>query len=91
MVFETDWCGACHIITPILDRLVIDYQEKLKIGKFDFDVNKLIPYEYSVYDIPTFLFFKNGKLIDQIVGTVSKKGIESRLKILLKKDNTLEN
>jgi len=91
VVFETDWCGACHIIAPILDRLAIDYNKKVKIGKFNFDDNKMIPHLFRVYDVPTLLFFKNGQLKDLIVGAVSKKKLESRLSFLLKIDSSLEN
>ena len=91
VVFETDWCGACHIIAPILDRLAIDYNQKIKIGKFNFDDNKLIPHLFRVYRIPTLLFFKNGHLVDLIIGAVSKKRLEGWLSLLLRTDCDWEN
>jgi thioredoxin 1 len=91
VVFETDWCGACHIIEPILDGLAIEFDRELKIGRFDFDDNRLIPRLFGVYVLPTLLFFKNGQLIDLIVGAVSKRKLESRLSLLLGLDSSLWN
>lgn len=91
VVFETDWCGACHIIAPMLDELAIDHARELKIGRFDFDNDWKIPRLFGVDAVPTLLFFRNGQLIDLIVGAISKRKLRRRLSLLLRMDSSLWN
>lgn len=78
-----DWCGTCHIMDPIIEKLAVDYKGQIKFGKLDIDTNERIAREYGVSELPFLLFFKNGQPVDHIIGAVSKKVLETRLKELL--------
>jgi len=69
------WCGPCRLLDPIFNELYEDYKDKVIIGKVNVDENPNIPQKYSVLNIPTILFIKNGELVDKIVGAVPKRAI----------------
>jgi thioredoxin 1 len=81
---EADWSGTCHIISPILDHLAHIYKGRILIGKLNVETNKQLAREYGVTELPLLLFFKNGNLIDHIIGAVSKSELEAKLQYLLK-------
>jgi thioredoxin 1 len=70
-----EWCGPCRMIAPHIEALHDEYQGKAVIGKLDVDSNPQIPSKYGVLNIPTILFFKNGQVVDKVVGAVPKKVI----------------
>jgi len=70
--FWAEWCGPCRIIAPIIEELAEQYQGKVKVGKLDVDQNPQIAIKYGVRSIPTVLFFKNGEVVDSILGAVPK-------------------
>ena len=74
------WCAPCHMISPIVEELADEYAGKIKVGKLNVDQNPNVPGRYNVRAIPTLLFFKDGKLYDQIVGVVPKSTIEEVIK-----------
>ena len=76
--FWATWCGPCRIISPILDQLSVEYEGKVKISKMDVDANIKTASRFNVRSIPMLLFFKNGKVVDQIIGAVPKKMIQSK-------------
>lgn len=78
-----DWCGACDIIAPALERLAIEYEGKIRFGRLDIDTNEPIAREFGVTDLPFLLFFKDGKLVDHIIGMVSQRVLEERIINLL--------
>lgn len=78
-----DWSGGCHIMSPILDELAFIYEEQIKFGKVDIQTNEKLANNYGVTDLPILLLFKNGDLRDHVIGTISKKELETRLKSLL--------
>jgi thioredoxin 1 len=67
------WCGPCKMIAPIIDEISADFVGKLSVGKLDADANRQTVTELGVKNIPTLLLFKNGKLVDKLVGAVSKQ------------------
>ena len=81
--FWAVWCGPCKMIAPIVEELAGQYDGKVKIGKLDVDNNPGVATKYGIRSIPTLLLFKDGKLVDQIVGAVPKGHIEEKLKAQL--------
>jgi len=77
------WCGPCRAIAPIIEELAGQYEGKVKIAKLDVDDNQATASKYNVRSIPTLLFFQNGKVVDQIVGSAPKSALEGRLNTLL--------
>ncbi|NWF90897.1 MAG: thioredoxin [Ignavibacteriaceae bacterium] len=78
--FWATWCGPCKAIAPIVEELANEYDGKVKIGKLDVDDNQQSAIKYGVRSIPTLLIFKNGKVVDTIVGAVPKPHILQKLK-----------
>jgi len=76
--FWATWCGPCRMIAPILDQLAKEYEGKVKITKLDVDQNIRTASRFNVRSIPMLLFFKGGKVVDQIIGAVPKTQIESK-------------
>jgi thioredoxin 2 len=78
------WCPYCRMLTPITERLAQDLEGRVKVAKMNIDENRVIPAQYTVQGVPTLLLFRDGKLIDRMVGVLSKEEIERRLKSLLR-------
>jgi thioredoxin 1 len=79
--FWATWCGPCRAISPIVEELAKEFSGRVKITKLNVDENPATPGQYGVRGIPTLLLFKEGKVLDQIVGSVPK----ARLKALIEK------
>jgi len=77
--FWAAWCGPCKMIAPVIDELAKEYAGKAKIGKVDVDSNPKTATEYAVMSIPTIIFFKDGKVLNQIVGAVSKPELKRNI------------
>ncbi|MFQ6084525.1 MAG: thioredoxin [Candidatus Aminicenantia bacterium] len=77
--FWAVWCGPCRMIAPIVEELAEQYEGKLKVGKLDVDNNPQIAAKYGIRSIPTLLLFREGKVVEQIVGAVPRTYIESKL------------
>ncbi len=84
--FWAAWCGPCKMIAPTIEELAIEYDGKAKICKLDVDNNQRIAMQYGIRSIPTLLFFKNGQLVDQLVGAVPKSMIVEKLDNNLNKE-----
>ncbi|MCX7905252.1 MAG: thioredoxin [Elusimicrobiales bacterium] len=77
--FWAPWCGPCRMIAPIIDEIAAKYEGKVKVVKINTDENPKSASEYRITAIPTLLFFKEGKVIKEIVGVVPKEEIEKAL------------
>ncbi len=77
--FWAAWCGPCKMIAPFIDDLAKEYAGKMKIGKLDVDSNSKVVTQYGVMSIPTIIFFKNGKIMNQLVGAVSKHDLKRKI------------
>jgi thioredoxin 1 len=74
-----EWCAPCRMIAPLLDELAAESNGRYTITKLNVDENPRIASQFQIRSIPTLLIFKNGKLVDQIVGTKPKQAIAARL------------
>lgn len=81
--FWAVWCGPCKAIAPIVDELATAYAGKLKVAKVNVDQNAATPSRYGIRGIPALLFFKDGKVADQVVGYVGKDVIVEKLNRLI--------
>lgn len=70
--FGATWCGPCQMVGPIIEELAADYEGRAAIGKCDVDANSELPAQFGVRNIPTILFFKNGELVNKLVGAQPK-------------------
>ena len=81
--FWAVWCGPCKAIAPIVEGVATNYAGKIKVAKVNVDQNGATPSRYGIRGIPTLLFFKGGKVADQIVGYVPQDVIEAKVQRLL--------
>lgn len=77
--FWATWCGPCRKVGPVVEELAVEFKGKIKIGKLNIDDGPKIASAYGVMSIPTLMFFKDGKIIEQIVGAVSKSELKTKL------------
>lgn len=81
VLFSAPWCSACNTVTPYIAALQNQFQN-LAFAKIDVSKNPGLASRYSIMSLPNILFFKTGRVTEQIIGTTSKKTIEEKLKIL---------
>ena len=77
--FFAEWCGPCKMMAPIVDELAEENKGKWKVGKCDIDKNPELAQKFSVQSIPTVLFFKDGQVVDKVVGFQSKEALAAKL------------
>lgn len=77
--FWAVWCGPCKLIAPVVEEVSKEYEGRFKVGKMDIDNNPNVAMKYGIRSIPTLLIFKDGKVVDQIVGAVPKNVITSKM------------
>jgi thioredoxin 1 len=78
--FWATWCGPCRMISPILDQLAVEYAGKAKVAKVDVDANMRTATRFNVRSIPMVLFFKDGKVVDQVIGAVPRPVLEEKFR-----------
>jgi thioredoxin 2 len=78
------WCNPCRTLSPIIDELASDYANGVKVAKLNVDENPVTASQYGIRSIPTMLFFKEGKLVERLVGAQSKEQIEKHLLSIIK-------
>ena len=81
--FWAEWCGPCLMVSPIIDELATEYEGKVTIGKMDVDNNNDVVAQFGIRNIPTVLFFKDGKLVDKQVGAAQKSAFVAKIDALL--------
>ncbi len=77
--FWAEWCGPCRMIGPVVEEMAGEYEGKAKIGKVNVDINPEISVKYGIRSIPALLIFKDGQVVDQIVGAVPKSQLTKQL------------
>ena len=77
--FWAEWCGPCQMLAPVIEQLQGELSGKIKIGKLNIDNNTNTPAKYKVRAIPTLLIFKNGKVMEQLVGVQPKNTINQKI------------
>lgn len=77
--FWANWCTPCKMIGPIIEELAKEYAGKMKIGKLDVDSNSHSASTYGVMSIPTLIFFKGGRVMDQVSGALNKSALKKKI------------
>ena len=77
--FWAPWCGPCRMVAPVVEAIAEAHSGRLKVVKVDTDANPEIAMQYGIMSIPTLMLFKDGEVIDRMVGYMPKAALESRL------------
>ncbi|HKJ44505.1 MAG TPA: thioredoxin [Balneolales bacterium] len=81
--FWAEWCGPCRMIGPIVDQMAQEYDGKAKFAKLDVDNNPEVSIKYGIRSIPALLIFKDGEVVDQVIGAVPKSHLKKQLEAQL--------
>ena len=81
--FWAPWCGPCRMLSPVIDKLTEEFEGKAKICKVNTDEQEVLSAQFGIRSIPTMLFFKNGEVVDQMVGATSEQVLKDKLNALL--------
>jgi len=81
--FYADWCAPCLILGPHVEQIAANYEGRASVGKLDVDANGPVAARFGIQGIPTVLFFKDGKLMDRVVGLVPEEELTRRLDSLI--------
>ena len=77
--FWAAWCGPCKAIAPTVDQMAVEYAGKLKVVKVDVDANMEVSNRYGIMSIPSLVLFKNGQMVEKIVGALPKPAVVSKI------------
>ncbi|MDD5165784.1 MAG: thioredoxin [Candidatus Omnitrophica bacterium] len=77
--FWAAWCGPCKMIAPAIEELAAEFNGKIKIGKVDVDDNSRTATSYGIMSIPTLIFFKDGKVTEQVTGALNKSALKKKI------------
>lgn len=81
--FYADWCGPCNALSPILTELAEDYPTDLVIAKVNVDKNSDLARDFGIRSIPTLFFMKEGKILDQVNGHLTKSNLEQKFQKII--------
>lgn len=81
--FWAEWCGPCKMIGPVVEQLANEYEGKAIVAKMDVDQNSQVPAQFGIRSIPTLMVFKNGQMIDKVIGAVAKSVLSQKLEAAL--------
>ncbi|XOB61231.1 thioredoxin [Campylobacterota bacterium DY0563] len=81
--FWAPWCGPCRMIAPVIEQLAEDFEGKANICKVNTEEEQDLTVKYAIRSIPTILFFKDGEIVDQLIGATNKAALEDKLNSLL--------
>jgi thioredoxin 1 len=77
--FWAEWCGPCRLVAPIMDELAREYAGRVKVARVDVDNSQKTALRFGIRSIPSILFFKDGQLVDTVVGAVPKQHLEQKI------------
>lgn len=81
--FFATWCGPCKMMAPVLEKAAGEYEGKVKVGKLDVDENGELSAKYGVMSIPTLIFFKNGQVVNKMVGLQNGNDLKAAIEKML--------
>ena len=81
--FWAPWCGPCQMVSPVIEKISSDYNDKFRFCKMNVDEARNTAMEYGIMSIPTLMFFKDGKKVDEIVGAVPEATLRPKIEALL--------
>ena len=81
--FYAEWCGPCRMMSPVVEQFANDYAGKVKIGKVNVDEESSLALRFGVQSIPNFVFIKDGKVVDNVIGAMPREVLNRRLENLL--------
>ena len=77
--YWANWCAPCKMIAPVLEEIAEEYAGRVKVAKLDIDENRAVTERFNVRGIPTLILFKNGEVVDQVTGAVSKSNLKEMI------------
>ena len=81
--FYADWCPPCRVLAPIISGLAEEFEGKIKVGKLNVDENPQTASKYQIMSIPTLMIFKEGEVVERVVGVRPKEALKERIKHFL--------